>query len=129
MVGRWANSPRPVLTVVQTQDGTAIGMLDQDRLARESRLDIYPSETEPLDVVVRFGNDVECYGWTNDSMFRGRERHPDWQLTRGVYLAKVTVTVSGRPHVRCFRIHNEGPRNSLRLELASQDEARRIAAT
>ena len=126
MVGRWANSPAPEPTISQMPGGAIVAILDVDKFNRESRLDIYPAETEPLDVAVRFKGDQKCYGWNNKSTLHPKGRVPQWELSSGVFIAKVTVTVSGKPHVRYFRIHNEGPHEAFRLELASANEVKRI---
>ena len=69
MVARWANLPAPVPTVLQGPSGS-IRVFDLKRFNRESRLDIYPGDDpEPLDVVVRLGNDDVCYGFTNEFLF------------------------------------------------------------
>ena len=128
MVARWANSPAPVPTVVQGPNGS-MKFLDLERFNRESRLDIYPGDwAEPLDVVVRLGNDDVCYGFTNEFYLHPNFRRPEFKLDKGVFMVRVTVSVSGRPHVGYFRIHNDSHRSSLRLEAASKDEQRRIMA-
>jgi hypothetical protein len=125
IVARWANSPAPVPTVFQAPGGSMI-VFDLERFNRESRLDIYPGDSEPLDVVVRFGVEDICYGFANESYLHHNFRHLELTLNKGVFIVRVTVSVSGRQHVRYFRIHNDGPRSSLRLEAVSKDEQRRI---
>jgi hypothetical protein len=129
MIGRWANSPTPALTFVQASDGRALAIFDPETFARESRMDIYPGDPEPLDVLVRLANDLECYGFTSETYFVGDgRRHPNWQLRPGIHLAKVTITVSGQPHIGYFRILNNGPtRDSFRMEPASSEEIDSIA--
>src|SRR5271165_519563 len=127
MVGRWANTPQPQPIVVPAGGGQFLQVVDIDKYTRESRLDIYPGEREPLDIAVRFDGDTDCYGWTNESHFAPRMRNSKWLLPTGIYLVKVTVTVSGTPHVGCFRIHNDGPTpDTFRLEEATADERRTI---
>ena len=53
-------------------------------------MDIYPGDTEQLDMVVRYADEDDCYGWTNEFLFRDRGRLPEWRLARGIFLAKVT---------------------------------------
>jgi len=125
-VGKFTlNSPAPAPTVVQGPSGP-IGFIDPERFNRESRLDIYPGDCEPLDVVVRLGNDDVCYGFTNESYLYPNYHHPELKLDKGVFIVRVTVSVSGRPRFKYFRIHNDSHRINLRLEVASEDEQRRI---
>jgi hypothetical protein len=127
MVARWANSPAPASTVVQSLRGP-IRVLDMNKFNRESRLDIYPGDSEPLDIVARLGDDDVCYGFTNESYLYRNDRHPELKLDKGVFLVRVTLSVSGQPRDRYFRLHNDSHRGSLRLEAASKDEQRRIMA-
>jgi hypothetical protein len=129
MVARWANLPQPVPIPVATQSGAQFNYFDLDSFNRESRMDIYPGENEPLDIAVRIDTDTDCYAWNNDVYIHpDGARNPDWKLGPGVYLAKVTINVSGRPNTSYFRVHNEGPRSSFRLEAAAETEIKRVEA-
>jgi hypothetical protein len=129
MIGRWANLPAPTPTTLKTQEGAILGLLDIDQFNRQSFMDIYPGDKEPLDIAVRFDEDAECYAWNNDAYIGPQPgRNPNWRLDKGVYLAQVTISISGRQHVSYFRIHNEGLRNTFRLERPSKDEIKKIKA-
>jgi len=129
MVARWANLPQPVPIPVATQSGAQFNYFDLDSFNRESRMDIYSGENEPLDIAVRIDTDTDCYAWNNDVYIHpDGARNPDWKLGPGVYLAKVTINVSGRPNTSYFRVHNEGPRSSFRLEAAAETEIKRVEA-
>ncbi len=130
MIGRWVNSPTPVPTLVPLPDGSTLVTFDAETFARQSRMDIYPGDPEPLDVLVRFADDLECYGFTSETYLVGDgRRHPQWELGSGIYLARVIVTVSGQQQVGYFRILNNGAtRDTFQLETASSREAALIAA-
>jgi hypothetical protein len=127
-VGRWANSPAPQPTLAPVPGGT-LAVFDLDRFNRESRLDIFPAESEPIDIAARFQAEADCYVWNNETQIHPTGRPPQWRLPAGVFLVKVGVVASGRPHVGYFRIHNDGPTlNTFRMEMASPDEVARIRA-
>lgn len=69
---------------------------DPDRFMAESRIDIYPGEEEIFDVVARFDNDNDCYGWCNESFIsKPLWRNPERRLNQGIYLLKIEINSSG----------------------------------
>jgi hypothetical protein len=128
MVARWANLPQP-LPIMVAMNGQALQVFDIESFNRESRMDIYPGESEPLDIAVRLGDDTDCYAWNNDGYVHpDGARNPNWKLRPGVYLGDVTLNVSGQPQTFHFRVHNDGPPSSFRLEVATEVERRKIEA-
>ncbi len=109
-------------------DGTTTFTIDIDRYNREARKDIYPGENErePLDIAARYANEVECYAWNNEA-YLANGKNQDWILRSGVYLLKVVINVSGRDFDFYFRLHNDGPIASFRLEDATDEETQRIS--
>jgi hypothetical protein len=86
MEARWAGSPEPVPAQVKDPDGKQTGFLyDLERILAPSRVDIYPGESESLDVAVLYDDEDKCFGWNNESYFQGF-RHPRYQLPGGQYL-------------------------------------------
>ena len=65
MRARWARTAEPVLPMMQS--GQVVYILDPHKVIADLRIDIYPGESETLDVVVRFDGDPECYGWNNET--------------------------------------------------------------
>jgi hypothetical protein len=128
MIGRWANLPAPSTTSVRVQDGMVLNFLDIDQFNRQSFIDIYPADKEPLDIAVRIDGDEECYAWSNEAYVAALGRNQNWRLSQGVYLVKVMISVSGKPDVFYFRLHNKGERNTFRLDHASKDEIKKIEA-
>src|SRR5262249_37004910 len=111
MMGRWSGSPEPVSLPIIAPDGNVSQMIDLTRLTPVSRIDIYPGETETLDIVIRADDDAECYGWNNEAYSSSPKwRNPAWKLDRGRYLAAVQVTSSGRASKAVVRIVNDVPR-------------------
>jgi hypothetical protein len=122
MEGRWVSTPEPVnlssipgITVV----GPPMPMFSFGRMTDASRIDVYPGDTEVLDVAARFDNDAECYGWNNEAYFSDPLwRNPNWKLDHGRYIVEVVVRSSGQTCVGRFRLINDVPRNAFRLEPA-----------
>ena len=79
-----------------------------------------------LDVVVRFENEPDCYGWNNDS-YLFNWRNPNWKLAGKRYLIKVVVTSSGRKCKGVFRLINDVENlNDFRLLDPSADDRAKI---
>jgi hypothetical protein len=124
MDGRWANTPQPVATILVTPRGEQYSIFDLARFSLDSRIDIYPDETEMLDIACRCDDDVECYGWNNETYFSTpRWRNPNWRLPGGQrYLVKVIITSSGQKQFGCFQIMNNVPIADFRLEMATRGQ-------
>jgi hypothetical protein len=123
MGGRWAGSPEPVALPVVGPEGQQFQILDFTRLSLESRIDIYPGQTEILDIANRPDNDDECYGWNNETYFSNpRWRNPNWRLPSGRYLVRVIISSSGQEFTNYFHLMNNVPRRDFRLEPASRAE-------
>jgi len=123
MVGRWASSPEPVPILAMTSQGTQIQIFDPLRLTTESRVDVYPGESELLDIAVRLDEEEDCYGWNNETYFCHTPwRNPLWKLPRGRYLVRVEITSSGQKCTGVFRLINDVPRADFRLEAPTQED-------
>jgi len=98
MDGRWANTPEPLRIVLPLPppQGQAL-MLIPERVG----VDVYPGESELLDIAIRADSDVECYGWNNEAYSSSPIwRNPNWKLDRGRYLVRVIITSSGQKMYR-----------------------------
>lgn len=127
MEGRWAGSPEPLPLPVIGPQGQQFQVLDFTRLTLKSRIDIYPGQTQVLDIANRPDNDDECYGWNNETYFATPPwRNPNWKLPRGRYLLTVIISSSGQEVADFFHLANDGLRRDFRLEPASRDERRRL---
>ena len=123
MDGRWAGSQQPVPLPVLGPQGQQFEILDFARLTLQSRIDIYPGQSQPLDIVNRADNDEECYGWNNETYFSTpRWRNPNWRLPPERYLVKVIISSSGQEFTDCFRLINNVRRTDFRLEPAGRNE-------
>ena len=125
MAVRWANSPQPIADqILDLQGNVQFQVLDFARAATESRIDVYPGEEQILDVVARFDDEPDCYGWNNDAYLYGW-RNPNWKLPNGRYLAKVVVTSSGQKCVCVVRLINDvTSRTDFRLLEVTEDRAK-----
>jgi hypothetical protein len=118
---RWSGSPQPIPIQAFMRDGIEIQIFDPMRISIESRIDVYPgeSESELLDVAARLDSDPECYGWNNESYLCPTPwRNLAWKLVPGRYLVRVVVRSSGQKCVALFRLINDVSRGDCRLELA-----------
>jgi len=119
---RWSGSPEPTPIHVVVGDQTYL-FFDPSKLAFLSRMDIYPGESESLDTVAKFDDENECYGWSNENYFTDPVwRNPNWKLTSGRYLIKVTITTSGEKISKVFRLINDVPRSDSRLEQKMEND-------
>jgi hypothetical protein len=129
MAGRWASGLQPTAIPVRSVANGNIDyqILDPQMAGAGSRVDIYPGESEVLDVAVRVENDDECYGFNNEMYFIPTfGRNPDWRLGRDRFLVKIVIVSSGQRCIGVFRLINDVPRSSFRLEDASPQERSRV---
>ena len=92
-----------------------------------THIDIHPGEKEEIDIVARYDNDAECYGWCYDNYFSDPPwRNPDWKLNDERYLVKAEVICAGERCVDLFRLINDVPVNAFRLENAQPDDYKEI---
>jgi hypothetical protein len=119
MPARWTGSPEatPLLGLL-TSGGVILGdiaLWDPARLSIVSKMDIPAGEQEDLDIVVRCDNDLDCYGFNNDS-YRARWKNEQWMLPKGRYRVEVTVRSAGQKLSKRFLLDNESRRDQFRLE-------------
>jgi hypothetical protein len=120
MDGRWSKSPEPIPSQILDLQGVhKFNVLDLTRITLASRVDVYPGESELLDIVGRPHDDNNCYGWNNETYFTTpRWRNPNWRLGPERYLVKVVIRSSGQNCVGYFRLANDGLPTDCRLERA-----------
>ena len=85
------------------------------------RRDIPPGENEEIDIVAKYDNEEECYGWPNDSYKLGW-RPEQWKLTKGRYIIKIEVIASGYRLFDVFRVVNDVGMSDFRLEKANKED-------
>jgi hypothetical protein len=126
MVGRWSGSPEPVAPIAISGDNITISNVTISfdfSAASVLKRDIFPGNLERLDVVARFDNDSECYGWNNEAYFSNPQwRNPKWQLKPDRYIVKVEVETSGEKMVELFRLCNDVSLDDFRLEPAQKQD-------
>jgi hypothetical protein len=82
MEGRRASTPEPLPIVLAPANpqGQPVVLIPQSH-----GVDIYPGESELLDIAIRADNDTECYGWNNETYFSTPQwRNPRWRLDPGL---------------------------------------------
>jgi hypothetical protein len=132
MAARWAGGPQPnaVPIISVTSKQVEFLIFDDERLGAGSAFDIYPGDTESLDVVVRFATDQDCYGWNNETYFvqppAQPGRNPKWQLGHDRFLVKIVIRSSGQTRADVFELINDVPINSFRLEPATSADRAKV---
>jgi|GEM_PF-3867573 len=125
LTARWSASPEPVPIPGQVEGGPRILILDPGRLVLDSRTEIVPGEgLQGFSVTARFDGESEAYGWSNENYFSAPLwRDSNWKLLPGVYLIEVSVRSGGERLNGRYRLYNDCPQASFRLD-ASTDEDR-----
>jgi hypothetical protein len=118
---RWSASPEPVMPLVVGNKQVLI--VSPSVFTLEPRIDVYPDESQSLAIAGRFDNEIECYGWSNESYVSTPPwRNPRWLLPKGRYLVKVTVVSSGQSCTGTYRLINDVPQQDFRLEYAMRGD-------
>ncbi|MHB8829138.1 MAG: hypothetical protein ACYC6Q_06375, partial [Syntrophales bacterium] len=117
MRARWSESPEPFIYATEITTDKKFKLIDPSRLT--SKIDIYPGEEKQLDIIAKFGNDIDTHGWSNESYSKGWH-NPDWQLKPGRYLVHVIINSSGKKIHRLFRFINDVAAKDCRLEDAQK---------
>jgi hypothetical protein len=120
---RWSGTDEPAYPEILHQGEVWGKIFDPRRLTLVKTEDVYPGSHRRLDVAAKFDNDIECYGWSNESYFsKPIWRNPRWRLPKGRYLVKVSVMTSGESVEQMFRLINDVPRKDFRLIPAQRDD-------
>jgi len=113
---RWSSTPEPLPLQVAI-NGHFGQIFDPVRMGIDSNIDIQPGISQPLDVVVKFDGEADCYGWNNESYFSDPPwRNPGWRLPQGKYFVKVVVTSAGQRCERAFELLNGARPEDFKLE-------------
>jgi hypothetical protein len=125
VAGRWASTPEPAVVHPVAPDGTTFPVaMNASQL--KSTVDVYPGEAEHLDVAVRVDGEEVCYAWNDDHYYHEDWRDPNKKLDHRLWLVKVVVTSSGKKCTDHFRLINDGPFQSFRLDEPTQQERETI---
>lgn len=122
---RWAGADEPITSHVV--DGKLALLFDPSKYSAAHRRNCFTGNKETIDVVARFDDDEDCYGWSNDSYLQDKGwRNPDWKLPRGRYLVAVTVYSAGEKLVGVFKLENSVGRSDFRLLPGSAQDRRKL---
>lgn len=117
MYARWGGTPEPTPIQIVFEDKRFL-IVDPAKFSINTRMDIYPGESEVIDIAARFDDETECYGWSNENYFSNPIwRNPNWKLPSGRYLVRVVITTSGEKISEVFRLINDVSFEDFRLEL------------
>jgi hypothetical protein len=123
---RWAGSEEP-FSYQALLDGRIARLFDPAKYNAAFRCDCFPGTAELVDVAVRFDDDEDCFGWSNDSYLPGKGwRNPDFRLPKGRYLVKVTIDSSGDKISDAFIRENSIAREHFELLTASKGDAAKL---
>jgi hypothetical protein len=116
---KWVRTTEALPMEIRAADGVTVSgyLIDPERIMAESQEDIAPGEAAELDVVVRYDDEEECYGWNMES-YRYAWRNPSWKLGPGRYLLRVEVFSGDQRCSAVFRLINDVPPDAFRLEPA-----------
>jgi hypothetical protein len=115
----WSNLPG----VQQFPDGR----VEAYALDSVKHIDIHAGYSEPMQVAARFDDDEECYGWCYDTYFSNPLwRNPDWKLGRARYLVRAEVICASGRSIGLFRLMNDVPVKSFRLEPALPEGRKKV---
>ena len=124
---RWSDAPEPVAPHAIINN-VSVALIDPDRISMIAHRNIYPGESERADIGVRFDDDDDCYGWSNENYFSDPQwRNPRWRLRTQCFLARVMVKSAGDRSSGLFRVVNYSSRRDFRLEPAQPEDRKRIA--
>jgi hypothetical protein len=123
---RWSGADEPISFQV-LQDGKVAQLFDPGKYSAASRRNCFPGSKETIDVVARFDNDEDCYGWSNENYLPGKGwRNNDWKLPKGRFFVTVTVYSSGEKVVGVFKLENSVSRKDFRLLPTSSEDLRKL---
>jgi len=123
---RWSNSLQPIAMNFEI-DGKRYSISDLNQFTLEPKIDVYPGESERIDLAARFDEENESYGWSNQSYFSDPPwRNPDWKLSKGRYLIYITITSSGDKCKGLFRLINDVGQKDFRIENARPEDFKKI---
>ena len=115
MAGKWHSAPEPVPYLLSV-GGQQVAFMDVGRSNITQRMDIYPGESEQLNVAGRYDDEAECYGWSMECYAPPPWHPPAWRLPQSRYLVHISVVSSGECCEGVFRLSCEGARQHFRLE-------------
>jgi len=133
---RWGRAPEPVARqIVIRPDELSdrivpkawiISLVDPIVSLMQSR-DVFPGESETINVAAKFEEEAECYGWCNDNYFSEPIwRNPSWRLRHDRFLVRVTIVSSGDKSTAVFRLMNDVAIDDFRLENCLGEERERV---
>ena len=115
---RWTYLPEPTPAILIVGD-RSYQFFDPRKFDHFSRVDVYPGESELLNIVSRFDDEEDCFGWSNESYYvEPIWRNQNWKLPKGRYLVNVTIVSSGEKCQGLFRLINDVGMLDFRLEKA-----------
>lgn len=123
---RWSASEEPISTQL-VQDSRFVRLFDPGKYSASAWRNCYPGNKEPIDIVARFDDDAECYGWSNEVYLPGNGwRNKNRKLNPGRYLAKITVYSAGERVSDVFKFDCTVSRQHFQLSPAKPEEKMRI---
>lgn len=112
VIARWSSAPellQPVVLPNVSVGGQAARSTipDLTKLPYGRRMDLHAGKPEPLDLVVKFEGQRQCYVFGNESYWLGWENE-GWRLEGGEYSIVAEIRSGGYRKTRIFRLTNNG---------------------
>jgi hypothetical protein len=126
---RWSDSEEPYSSQAIQVGNTPLLLKtrDQTKYFASAWRDLFPGHHKVMDVAARYDEEDDCFGLSIDSYWSGY-RSPDFKLSKGRYLVKVTINSSGNNVSHFFALENSVSRKDFRLTVASKGEANKLRA-
>lgn len=119
---RWGGSDEPLMFQLMPDKSAAL-VFDYSKYNSSFYRNCFPGIKEPIDVAVRFDDDIDCFGWTSENYFPDKGwRNPAWKLPKARYLVKITVHSSGKTVSAVFQLENTATRKDFRLLLPTEGD-------
>jgi hypothetical protein len=123
---RWAEAEEPITTHILA-NGQSSQQFDYTKYNTAFRRDCFLGKSELIDIVVRFDDDNNCYGWTNDNYMPSKGwRNTDWEIPKGRYLIKLNVYSSGETASAVWQLENSTSQKHFRLIQATSENIKRL---
>lgn len=120
MTARWSDTSQP-----EFNSSTIEGRTYVTPKKVQETYDIPAGRSTEVHLLIRYKDDEECYGWSNESYIvaqtRGDWRNPYWKLSKGRYIVKIRVETNGREFEDAFMVFNDVPFDDYRLGPLSND--------
>ncbi len=109
MNARWVGSPQPPQLAQNN-------VIYPDALEILRYRDVHINRVEPIDIATKFGDEMDCFGFTNTSYRHHDFKDPGWHLPQESYRIRVSIYSGSDEKSKTFILRNDLPRPDFCLE-------------